>query len=142
MGSVIGSGAGAGQMSVVLFGRQSRSDESDALSFARWLRGNREAVVGLPGAEIFQHLASGMRNTSADGRSTPPPANLPMEKLFRENATARRRSVGELALPWRVFSLASRAARAPNFGPHTETEPAAQRLYVSGERRRASLPMR
>lgn len=72
----------------------------------------------------------------------PSASQSPDGEIVSWNATARRRSVGELALPWHVFSLASRAARAPNFGPHTEMEPAAQRLYVSGARRCASFPMR
>lgn len=61
-GSMIGSGAGAGQMSAV-FGPQTGSNESDARSLAhsltRWLGGNRETLVGLPGTEIFQHVAWG-----------------------------------------------------------------------------------
>lgn len=55
---MIGSGAGAGQMSAV-FGPQTGSNESDARSLTRWLGGNRETLVGLPGAEIFQHVAWG-----------------------------------------------------------------------------------
>lgn len=50
-------------------------------------------------------------------------ANLPTEKLFVK-MRPHGVSVGELALRWHVFSLACRAARAPNFGPHTETEAA------------------
>lgn len=56
---MIGSGAGAGQMSAA-FGPQTGSNESDARSLAHSLaRRNRETLVGLPGAEIFQPVAWG-----------------------------------------------------------------------------------
>lgn len=76
-----------------------------------------------------------MRNTSADGRSNRSAslANLPAEKLFwwKCDRTPSERWRARAALAC-VFSLASRAARAPNFGPHTETEPAAQRQRGGG----------
>lgn len=51
---MIGFGAGAGQMSAI-FGLQTRSNEPlGEESELAWK--NRGTVVGLPSAEIFQHL--------------------------------------------------------------------------------------
>lgn len=108
---MIGFGAGAGQMSAI-FGLQTRSNEPLGVE-SGLARRNREAVVGLPSCEIFQHLP-GTRNMRADGRS---PASFQDGEIVHK-MRPHTVSVGELQVGMCFLWLSG--ACAPNFGPHTK----------------------